>query len=328
MTPPLVSIVIPAYNHEQYIEQAVRSVLEQTYPNIELVVVDDGSTDGTWDRIVALHAKEGGRFSIFTKPNAGPAATLNYAIARTRGAYIGGVASDDYFLPRKIEIQMDVMLRASPSVGLNHTSAFNDYGDGKLVDFTGNYVPAEGACFKSLLACESQIVAPSVLFRRSAYDAIGGFDETLGAEDFDFYVRLAAQGFSFEWIREPLVVKRETGRNLGGNIDNNHASRLAMLAKYHGKIPQDVYDYGRSGVMIVLGENELNRGNLRASFEAYRAASQIRGERRLMARWAARAARSTLLKTMPAGTRSLLREARSNVLRTVALRRRPGKPTS
>ncbi len=112
MSAPLVSIIIPAYNHEQFIERAVRSALAQDYPNLELLVLDDGSKDNTYARLQQLRPaceKRFARVVFATQPNAGPAVTMNRLVAQCRGKYISACASDDEYLPACISTQVAVL---------------------------------------------------------------------------------------------------------------------------------------------------------------------------------------------------------------------------
>jgi glycosyltransferase involved in cell wall biosynthesis len=116
---PLVSVVIPTYNYARFVSEAVDSVLAQTYPSLEVVVVDDGSTDDTREVL----ARYGDRIRYIYQPNAGLPAARNTGIKAARGEFIGLLDSDDVFHPRKFELQMRYML-AHPEVGMLATDNF------------------------------------------------------------------------------------------------------------------------------------------------------------------------------------------------------------
>jgi len=312
-SPPLVSVVIPAYNHEEYVEQAIRSVLEQTYSPIELVVVDDGSTDGTWERIETVRHATGNAFAAFRKPNGGVSESLNFGIERTKGDYVAVLASDDYFLPDKIALQMQEFSTVSEDVALVHTSAYTDYGDGDLVELTGLYHPAQGRCFAELLADEVQVVAPSVLFRRAAFEAVGRFDEQLRTEDVDFYVRLTWNGYGLHYLPKPLLVKRMTDRNLGGDVEANYASHIATLEKFRGEIDQERFRHTRGRLLLSKGRNAAGQNDLRKSYHAYREACAVLGNPAPLLEWGLRASRSIVLSAMPSRLRAALRRLRRAV---------------
>ncbi|HNL92410.1 MAG TPA: glycosyltransferase family A protein, partial [Pseudomonadales bacterium] len=131
---PRVSILISAYKHERYVEACVRSVLAQTYPNIELIVLDDGSPDGTAAVLQRLQdeAKNTARpFTFITKKNSGLSDTLNQALALATGKYICQFGSDDIMLPEKTAIQVAFM-ETHPDVAVCGGNALNIDGDGKV----------------------------------------------------------------------------------------------------------------------------------------------------------------------------------------------------
>lgn len=128
---PLVSVIIASYNHGRYIEESILSVLGQTYPNIELLVVDDGSKDDSVERIRRLQAEHGFDFQV--QQNQGLTATLNGAIARAKGSLIAPFGSDDIMLPERIAIQVAYM-QDKPKVGICA-------GNIELIDGDGNLHP-------------------------------------------------------------------------------------------------------------------------------------------------------------------------------------------
>lgn len=310
---PLVSVVVPAYNHEAYVEQAIRSVLDQTYPNIELVVVDDGSTDGTWGVVQAVHEATGGAFQIFTKPNGGVSSALNYGIARTSGSLISSLASDDYYLPAKTEEQVAEFVRLGEQATLVHVSAYEDLGDGRLIDVTGNYVPAEGACFEALLCDDVNVVAPCTMFRRSLYDAVGGFNESIVAEDVDFFTRVTWHGAALHYLPRLLMVKRATGHNLSRDIDGNYRSHTATLEIFKDRISPELYQRAHIRLFVSRGRHAAPWGDSRLAYRSYTAAARLARQPRFLIEGLRAVSRSIALGALPSGVRSWLREARSAV---------------
>lgn len=187
---PKVSAIIPCYNREKYIARTVESVLTQSYPDIELVVIDDGCTDGTRKVLESF----GERVRILEHPgreNRGQSAGINLGLAHTDGDYVGILDSDDLWLAHKIEEQVDY-LEAHPDVGLV-------YGNGEAVDENGRRLydmyPAghrepNDPC-RVLLDCYF-LVPNNALLRRSVLERTGGFDEALrAAQDHDMAIRIA-----------------------------------------------------------------------------------------------------------------------------------------
>ncbi|HEX8272058.1 MAG TPA: glycosyltransferase family A protein [Longimicrobiaceae bacterium] len=312
MKPPLVSVVIPAYNHAPYVERSIRSVLDQTYGSIELIVVDDGSTDDTWDVIQRVHAASGGSFMIYRKPNGGVSSTLNFGIRRSSGVYVAVLASDDYFALEKIERQVELFLASPPVVGMVHSNAYDDFGGGKLVSTQGRYTPAVGACFRELLSLQVGAVAPTAMFRRDAYDRVGGFDESLAAEDVDFYVGLAAKGYEFRHDPAPLVYKTVTGQNLTARVDRSFACHLATLSKHAQLLSPEERLHVENAIYRAMGRSAAGAGMLRLSWQAYSSLAVRTRSVRPYLSFLNRSARHLVLSFLPGNVRHVLRDVRDS----------------
>ncbi|MBX6378897.1 MAG: glycosyltransferase, partial [Clostridia bacterium] len=202
--------VIPVYNHEAFVAEAIESALHQTYRDLEVIVVDDGSTDGTPAKVAAF----AGRIRSFRKPNGGTASALNLGIREARGEFIAWLSSDDVFLPEKIAAQV-ALLDAHPEVGLCYTDFY-------VVDATGRItgeqkcasLPSREAWTRALLQFGCLINGSTTLIRRSCFDAVGLFDEELlQSHDYDLWVRLSVHTL-FGHVPRPLVKYRVHGGNL------------------------------------------------------------------------------------------------------------------
>lgn len=204
-TEPLVSVVIPSFNHSQYIEQTIRSVLSQSYNSVQLIVVDDGSSDGSVALLHAL-AKELD-FELLVQENRGVCATLNRGIReRARGEWIAIIGSDDLWRSDKIELQMQA-LAARPEAKFCYSRG-RAFMNGSLPE-TGRVFPGrvfEGHLLKRVLF-RQHVPAGTMLFSRELYDSLGGFDESLREEDWDWVIRCAAST-PFASVAEPLLLYR------------------------------------------------------------------------------------------------------------------------
>lgn len=185
---PLVSVVMPAYNCAPYIGAAINSVLAQSYKNIEVIVVDDGSSDGT-PQVVAAY---GSPVRLVQQGNAGAAAARNRAMAECRGELICFLDSDDVWAPSKIEWQVAQML-AYPDIDLVFSRFKRFDGEPPSDLFASNAgspsVEWLGWYYQPLLL-DSAIWIVTAMIRRGLWDKIGGFDETLPiGEDYDFWLR-------------------------------------------------------------------------------------------------------------------------------------------
>ena len=206
---PLISVIIPAYNGERYIVQAVESALGQTFTNLEIIVVDDGSTDRTqqvlqpyFDRICYIYQE-----------NQGAAIARNRACQLAKGEFLAFLDADDYFLPEKLEKQL-ACFEADPALDMVQTGWF-------LVDEKGQNISVIEPWQQSpQLNLESFIiykcVRPSaMMLRRKWWEKLGGFDSGLPpTEDLDFALRLALNGCKSVWLKEILTCYRQHDTNL------------------------------------------------------------------------------------------------------------------
>ncbi len=217
---PAVSVIMPAYNVAPYIGEAIASVLAQTFADLELLVVDDGATDGT-AAIADGYAARDRRVRVLRQANAGISAARNHALRLARGAVFAILDSDDAWDPAFLETHMAI-LAARPDI---------DVVTGNAV-FLGSSLdgqparpwpdPRPAPTLAGILADETAIFIMSI-FRRRVYDAIGGFDESLRTnEDYDFWLRAAHAGFVFHRHDRPLGRYRRRDDSLS-------ASDLRML---------------------------------------------------------------------------------------------------
>lgn len=207
---PLVSVIVATYNRADTVGQAVESILGQTYASIEVIVVDDGSTDGTQDAL----RRFGSDLRVLRQQNAGPAAARNRGIAAAKGEIIAFLDSDDIWLPQKIERQVALLKRAGKSVPCCICNATLQFTSLPVITSFQNALlePAEeeGLWLNPTETLISRFVLfnQTVAIHRQALEKTGGFDETLRyLEDYDLALRLSLLG-PFAFIREPLAVYR------------------------------------------------------------------------------------------------------------------------
>jgi len=211
----LVSVVIPCFNQERYIDETIQSVLNQTWPNIELIIIDDGCKDGSRTVLESF----GERLTILEHPgrvNKGQSAAINLGLRQSRGEYLGILDSDDLFVPDKIEKQMR-FLENNPDFGLVYSNGMYIDENGKEVCkmLYGNHSPPSGPEQVLLSSCYN--VPSNSLFRRSVFDKVGFLDESLrSAQDHDYAIRIA-EVTRIGYIDECLWKYRRHG----GSISNN-----------------------------------------------------------------------------------------------------------
>jgi glycosyltransferase involved in cell wall biosynthesis len=207
---PLVSVIIPTYNRAGVICKTIDDVFRQTYKNIELIVIDDGSTDDTQ----ATLRRYGSRIRLFTQDNAGPAAARNRGIEVSRGDIIAFQDSDDFWAPNKLERQVQLLERAGDSVPccLCNMHMKNLHGDGKdYYSFDVSLIRPryeEGIWLNvaEVLATRFIMFNQAAAIRRKPLEKLGGFDTSLKYyDDYDLPMRLAFEG-PWAYIKTPLAI--------------------------------------------------------------------------------------------------------------------------
>lgn len=202
---PLVSIIITCYNYGNFIRDAFNSALQQTYSNIEIVIVDDGSDEVTCEVLKAIDA-EYADVKVYYNNNKGPAAARNFGIEKSQGSYIVPLDADDVLDKHFVEKGMDVIRHDN-----NISPVYCD------VRYFGNvcYTKARKEWSQQAIYCNNFILISSV-FSRQAWQDCGGFDEYLiGLEDWEFWVHMAKKGYVGKRIPEPLLyVRKHDGLNL------------------------------------------------------------------------------------------------------------------
>ena len=222
----LVSVVIPNYNYGRYLAETIDSVLAQTYPNIEIVVVDDGSTDASLE-ILARYEKNG--IKVVRQKNSGVGAARNNGARNSSGDLIAFLDSDDIWLPEKTEKQIERLL-ADKEFGLV-TCGVSEF------DVSGNTIEThtkgkEGWCAEDILLIKPVTAGPgsSSLIWRTVFEKVGGFDERKEmhpSEDWEFSYRVA-RAAKIAFVPEVLVAYRNHGGN--GHLNIQRSERSMRLA--------------------------------------------------------------------------------------------------
>jgi glycosyltransferase involved in cell wall biosynthesis len=202
---PLVSVVIPAYNAERFLGEAIGSVLAQTYAPVETIVVDDGSSDDT--ATVAAAYEE---VTVIVQPNGGPSAARNRGFATAAGEFVAFHDSDDMMTPDKLSAQVGHML-TNPAVGcvLAEQELLIEEGADLPFWVAGSKVPTVMPAKPPAYADEPDVHPMTMVVRREVFEAVGGFDETMrAAEDFDWMLRASEQGVEIARLGRVLLRRR------------------------------------------------------------------------------------------------------------------------
>lgn len=218
--PPLVSVIIPAYNAEAFIGRTIDSVLAQTYTKLEIIVVDDGSTDGTAE-IARSFAQQDERVRLLQKPNGGVASARNLGIRRSKGAFIAPIDADDIWYPYNIEKQVQCMQQGGPRIGLVYSWSI-DIDEGGCPLGTVHAARVTGEVFTTLLIHNFIANASCTLLRRACLEKVGLYDpsykdrQAQGCEDWDLYLRIA-ECYQFQVVPELLVGYRKLNDSMSSN---------------------------------------------------------------------------------------------------------------
>lgn len=207
---PLVTVIIPCFNSESFIQDSIRSVLQQTYKNTEIIVIDDGSTDDTLLKLERF----GNEIVIYTKANEGSASARNLGIQNSNGKYIAFLDSDDIWLPEKIEKQLRLMIENNLDLVYCGGESFGHAGLPIV------YTPVfSGNCYKKFLEFPTRAIivlgCSSAIIRKSVLESSGNFDATFtgAAEDWDFFRRFCKYG-KVDYLNASLVKYRLHDRNV------------------------------------------------------------------------------------------------------------------
>ena len=229
---PLVSVVIPCYNHENFVQDCIQSVINQTYENIELIIIDDGSKDGSVEKIQEMLEKCYSRFSRFefiTRSNRGLSETLNEAINWCKGKYFSAIASDDILIKDKISSQLEYLENESNLVAVFGRVLFIDQ-DGKDIEEEPskkiNLVKFEDLFLQKII-----LMAPTQLIRLENIKKVGGYIEDMIIEDWYMWLKLSKIG-KIKIIDKVLVKYRYHENNTVTKFDLMQKGRFEVISKF------------------------------------------------------------------------------------------------
>jgi glycosyltransferase involved in cell wall biosynthesis len=255
MSSTRVTALIPTYDSGKYICDAVDSVLAQTFPAHEIIVVDDGSTDCTREVLAKYKTK----IKYIRQVNAGPPAARNTGIARATGEFIALLDSDDLWVPQKLKLQMNYIDR-HPECGLVYTDmkTFDDTGIiEESVKVSRNLTLPSGRIFPQMFV-ETLFQTSAVLIRKSCIDRVGGFDTSLRmGDDYEFFLRIARH-YELGYVDEPLVLYRQHPsqgtRTWGKLLQKGVPWEFLVLKRILDTYPEVVREMGRSQVQQRLSK--------------------------------------------------------------------------
>ncbi|MCC9071702.1 glycosyltransferase family 2 protein [Flavobacterium sp. F-65] len=255
MIKPLVSVIIPCYNHGQFLDEAIQSILEQSYFDWECIIINDGSIDNT-EEIAQKWVNIDHRFIYFYKENGGLSSARNYGIKKSRGSYILTLDADDFYHHTFVEKGVDILLK-NATIGIVSSWGIRFSGNEQF----GIFKPT-GKTIKDFLFYNAAI--GTSLFRKECWEKVKGYDENmkLGYEDWEFYIRVCRLGWDVHILEEVLFFYRQHQFSMRTIAINKHNKDIK---KYIFIKHKDLYiEYYESYIEQFLGDIEsLKADNLK-----------------------------------------------------------------
>ncbi|HEY3321492.1 MAG TPA: glycosyltransferase family A protein [Planctomycetota bacterium] len=267
---PLVTVCIPAHNAARHIGATLKSVSEQSYRQLEIIVVDDGSTDDTC-AIVMSAARADARIRLLCQKNQGVAVARNLAIHYSRGEYIAPLDADDLWFPEKIEKQVQCIGASPASVGLVYAWSVNVSEGGARLGHCGHW-EAEGRVLMPLLFRNFLGSASVPLIKRGVFDEVGAYDPLLraqhaqGCEDWDLYLRIAEK-YDYRVVPEHLVGYRNVKGSMSGDftaMSRSYQLVISRVLQRHPEVPRRVVQWSAAMFFLYLLTKSHGVANYRA----------------------------------------------------------------
>jgi glycosyltransferase involved in cell wall biosynthesis len=266
-----VSIILPTYNRKLLLGRAIQSILDQSYQNFEIIVVDDCSSDNTDKFVKSIKDKRIQYIQL--KKRKGANIARNTGIKAAKGDYIAFQDSDDVWLDRKLEKQMKAFKESPEDIGVIYTSRINLADGKKSIIPSPDIEPKEGNLHDILLKT-GFIATPTAVVKRECFAKVGMFDENLPREqDWDLWIRISKH-YRFKHIDEPLVKSYLQTDSISGNTNSWIIARKLILEKYFDEIskkPEVLSDhyYWIGTALILNGEIKVGRSYFLKAIRLY-----------------------------------------------------------
>ena len=227
---PLVTIAIPCYNHEVFVQDSIRSVINQTYKNIEFIIIDDGSTDQSVNKIKEMLIECEQRFTRFEfrdRPNKGLCNTLNEALEWAQGDYFCVIASDDQMLPEKTSLQISSFKSDTVGVfgGVNIINNKNQILSSRVREYSETG-------FEDILLNKHDLPASSQMFKTEILRQVGGYNPNVKVEDWDLLLRMSKLNKKMVYIPQLLINYRKHDSNISSDNTFMYTEMIKILDQY------------------------------------------------------------------------------------------------
>ncbi|WP_299825024.1 glycosyltransferase [uncultured Pontibacter sp.] len=266
MMQPRVTIICLCYNHECFLAEALDSVLAQTYPNLEVIIVDDSSTDGSVAIIQAYLAKHPQITFISTGQNVGNCSAFNMGWQASTGDFIIDFATDDVLLPERVAQQVEAFQKLDKSYGVVYSDAayITDASEYLYLHSQKYKAAPDGDVFAEVLR-RYFICPPTVMVRRAVLEKLGGYDATLAYEDFDFWVR-SAREFKYYYLDKVTTKRRVHDASLSGKLYKSGDKMLASTVVVCRKAAALVQTQAEQQALVQRLKYEARHAYLTANF--------------------------------------------------------------
>ena len=232
---PLISVLMPCYNYAPYVADAIRSVLCQEYPNFELIVVDDGSSDNSAAVIIealrGFQSENHVRTRFIQQENAGVSAALNTALEEAKGTYIATFDADDLMPPGRL-MKQGQYLMAHPEVGCLGGRTIRISQDGQQMPVKAKQRSVERYNFAQALASALVVGGNIAVYRRDAMDLAGNYDSAIRIQDFQMTLKVARAGFFIDILPDVVTLYRKHGASLSSDYKAEYEYGLKVIASY------------------------------------------------------------------------------------------------
>lgn len=261
-TPGLVSVIVPVYNRENLVGRTIDSILDQTYPDIEVIAINDGSTDGSLDILKDYADRHPGKIVVVDQQNTGQVRSRNIGIQHARGEYVAFLDSDDTWEPHKLAKQLPLF---KGDIGLVYCGIHEVGPDGRILQAVPCEQGMRGDIYKQLLI-KNRMTGGTVVVSRNALDTVGCFDETFqAAENWDLWIRIARK-FAVEYIDEPMMNYLKHPDNMSCNSQKMSRASWGILQKHlppsarNGELKR-VYDQAYANYYYNQAVMDFGNGN-------------------------------------------------------------------
>ncbi|MEM7712078.1 MAG: glycosyltransferase [Cyanobacteria bacterium P01_A01_bin.68] len=243
---PKISVVVPAYNSQSTILETIYSVLQQSFSDFELIVINDGSTDKT---LRLLSTVNDARLKVYSYPNGGLPAARNRGIVRATGQFISFIDADDLWTPDKLELQLQA-LQKNPQAAVAYSWTICMGNDGSSFH-PGISETVQGNVYSKLLVGNFIGSGSNVLIRREAIESVGYFDESLkSCEDWDYWMRLAPK-WDFVVVPKPQIIYRLSSGAMSSKLDVMEKYQTLVLEKAFASAPPQLHHLKNQGFAYI-----------------------------------------------------------------------------